>query len=147
MAKTAAATAARQDTARFNHQAVLALADQTTKSREEIAEFLGISARAVRRFLNSPCEAYELERQGVRKRAAWEQINRTKRGRVPFFLQLATEIDVDEDVRAQMVDWRALTTREKVGYYLREGFTGAKMAQLLGISRQAVSKHVAAIRT
>lgn len=146
--RTAAATSALQDSAGFNHKATLVLASRGV-SRDAIAALLGISTRTVRRYLNTPCEAYEVERQEVHKRERWELLQRTKYGRAPVNIEpYLVERDLVDAAEAVWLgeDFSSYRTREKVRRYLVDGQPPAMIARLLGISRQAVSGHVKALR-
>ncbi|MEZ0001313.1 winged helix-turn-helix transcriptional regulator [Sinorhizobium fredii] len=129
------ANQARNETAEFNHKAthVLAWMGWTTCA---IAGELGITQRRVQALVKQPCEALEVERREAKEREAREQAARSTNA--PFF----TEV---KDRKPIWLD-EALPTREKIKRCLRDGKASqAEVARRLGISRQAVSKHVQAL--
>ncbi|PDT48606.1 hypothetical protein CO661_09115 [Sinorhizobium fredii] len=131
------ANQARKETAEFNHKAVHILAGMgwTTCA---IAGELGITQRRAQALRRQPCEALEVERREAGERKAREQAARTS-GALFFTEELL------EDREPVWVD-EALPTREKIKRCLRDGKASqAEVARLLGISRQAVSKHVQAL--
>ncbi|MER9524150.1 hypothetical protein NKI96_11250 [Mesorhizobium sp. M0292] len=146
--------ATRKDTERapeFNHKAALVLRAEGF-SQPASARVLGITDRAVRSHLSQPCEALEAERKGIAWRGRVQRHEVTKRGRAPFdvwaYLK-ATDVPVVADLLG-FDPWTAeglgASTREKVAFYIVDGWTQSEVVALLGISKQAVSKHVAAIK-
>ncbi|MES0047216.1 hypothetical protein [Mesorhizobium sp. M0053] len=146
--------AARKDTERapeFNHKAAFVLRAEGF-SQPASARVLGITDRAVRSHLSQPCEALEAERKGIAWRGRVQRHEVTKRGRAPFdvwaYLK-ATDVPVVADLLG-FDPWTAeglgASNREKVAFYIVDGWTQSEVVALLGISKQAVSKHVAAIK-
>lgn len=144
-----AATAARSEAARFNHKAVHVLGRHGWKV-DGIADLLGISERSVWRHLQEPCDELEQEREEVRKRERIETHMRTKRGKAPFLVEdFIKAHGLLNDAEAAWLgdDWKNVTTKEKVRLYLVDGVASQSwMARRLGLSRQAVSKHVKELR-
>lgn len=129
------ANQARKETAEFNHKAVHILAELgwTTCA---IAGELEITQRRVQALNKLPCKALEVERREAREREA----HAARGADAPFFteelLQGREPIWLDE----------ALPTREKIKRYMQDGrISQAEVSRRLGISRQAVSKHVQAL--
>lgn len=146
--------ATRKDTGRapeFNHKAALVLRAEGF-SQPASAKVLGITDRAVQSHLARPCEALDADRKGIAWRARVQRHEVTKRGRAPFdvwaYLK-ATDVPIVADFLG-FDPWTAegigTSTREKVAFYLVDGWPQTEVAALLGISKQAVSKHVAAIQ-
>lgn len=146
--------ATRKDNERapeFNHKAALVLRAEGF-SQPASAKVLGITDRAVRSHLSQPCEALEAERKGMAWRDRAERHEVTKRGRAPFdvwaFLRAAQPLMVADLLGFD--PWTAegigASTREKVAFYIVDGWSQSEVVALLGISKQAVSKHVAAIK-
>lgn len=130
------ANQARKETAEFNHKAVHIIAELGWTTCD-IAGKLEITQRHVQALVKQPCEALEVERRGVRERGARERLARTS---ASFF----NEAFPEKEPQLQLDP--SLPTREKVKWYLREGkVSQAEAARRLGISRQAVSKHVQAL--
>lgn len=135
----------------FNHKAAHVLSEQG-HSGAAIAAVLGISLRSVRYHLSTPCTALEEERAGAQMRVTWRHLQRTKRGRLPFCVEewlVARGLVPEAEAHwlGSVEDWRALETRDKVEGYMLDGQSQATASRLLGISRQAVSKHVKSLRT
>ncbi|MER8623098.1 hypothetical protein [Mesorhizobium sp. M1143] len=135
----------------FNHKAALVLRAEGF-SQPASAKVLGITDRAVRSHLSQPCEALEAECKGIAWRGRVQRYEVTKRGRAPFdvWARLKTS---KAPVVADLLGfdpWTAegigVGTREKVAFYIVDGWSQSEVAALLGISKQAVSKHVAAIK-
>lgn len=144
--KTGAATISRRDIGEFQHKAVKALAAYGM-SRGTIGETLGVSTRTVRRYQNTPCPAYDLETEREKARRAVEAVNHSA---APF-LSAAEIRQLEEEARNPMrATWDAegarRFTREEVVELHRQGLRAVDIARKLGISRQAVSKHLAVIR-
>lgn len=146
--------ATRKDTERapeLNHKAALVLRTEGF-SQPASAKVLGITDRAVRSHLSRPCEALEAERRGIAWRARVQHHEVTKRGRAPFdvwaYLRAAQPPMVADLLGFD--PWTAegigASTREKVAFYIVDGWSQAEVVALLGISKQAVSKHVAATK-
>ncbi|ARP66528.1 hypothetical protein A9K65_026665 [Mesorhizobium sp. WSM1497] len=124
-----AAAIAKRDSADFNHKAIKALADRGI-GRPAVAELLGLSEGTVRRLQYTPSPAYDAERRERESHRepftsflsdadlAWEGSMRGSRGGMRAAVQ-----DLLEDLLS-----RRLTQRD--------------VAELLGISQQAVSRHV-----
>ncbi|MDX8469222.1 winged helix-turn-helix transcriptional regulator [Mesorhizobium sp. VK23B] len=127
-----AAAAAKRDSAEFNHKAIKALAAKGI-GRAAIAKLLGLSEATVRRIQYTPCPAYDAEMRELREREdhrepstrflsgadiAWEDAMRGSRG----------------DMRAAVQDFLEDLSSGRL--------TQSDVAQLLGISQQAVSRHV-----
>ncbi|WP_164832754.1 helix-turn-helix domain-containing protein [Sinorhizobium meliloti] len=149
-ASLTAANEARKETAEFHHKAVLILAERgwTTCG---IAECLGISQRTVRSLRKLPCEALEREREEKRKREARERYARIKQRNAPFDVGAFLEEEAPHVLKAEEItwlgEWKTLPIRKKVKKYLLDGkVSQVAMARLLGITRQAVSKHVEKLR-
>ena len=146
--------ATRKDTDRapeFNHKATLVLRAEGF-SQPASAKVLGITDRAVRSHLSRPCEALEAEREGMAWRGRVQHHEVTKRRRAPFDVWAhlkAGKAPVVADLLG-FDPWTAegigASTRERVAFYIVDGWSQAEIAGLLGISKQAVSKHAAAIR-
>ncbi|MER9581460.1 hypothetical protein [Mesorhizobium sp. M0276] len=146
--------ATRKDTERapeFNQKAALVLRAEDF-SQPASAKVLGITDRAVRSHLSKPCEALEAERKGIAWRGHVQRYEATKRGRAPFDVAAylkAGKVPMVADLLG-FDPWTAegigASTREKVAFYIVDGWSQSEMVALLGISKQAVSKHVAAIK-
>lgn len=134
------ANLARKQAAEFKHKAAHIWAELgwTTCA---IAGELKLSSRRVQTLIKQPCKALEVERREAAEREAREQAARTSSA--PFF----TEEWPDEDREPIWLkaDWE-VPTREKIKRYMQNGkVSQAEIARRLGISRQAVSKHVEAL--
>ncbi|MEY9584063.1 winged helix-turn-helix transcriptional regulator [Sinorhizobium fredii] len=135
---TGRANQARKEEAEFRHKAVHILTEMgwTTCA---IAGELGITQRRVQALLKQPCEALEVERREAGEREAREQAARTSSA--PFFTEGWPAEENLEPI--WLKEDREAPTREKVKRYLQDGkVSQAEIARRLGISRQAVSKHV-----
>ncbi|MER9190246.1 hypothetical protein [Mesorhizobium australicum] len=146
--------ATRKDTERapeFNHKAVLVLRSGGF-SQPATAKVLGITDRAVRSHLSRPCEALKGEREGIAWRDHVQRYEVTKRGRAPFdvwaYLRAAQPPVVTDlfGFDPWTAEGTGASTREKVAFYIVDGWSQSEVVALLGISKQAVSKHVAAIK-
>lgn len=128
------AKAMAEDTTRapeFHHKAALVLSERGM-SGPAISKVLGISLRSVRAHLARPCPALEAEREGTTRRLRREHFSQSRHGHVPF--------SPDDG------PFRQLRTRDKVRLYLADGVVSQRqMARLMGITQQAVSKHVRTI--
>lgn len=146
--------ASRKDTERapeFNHKAAHVLRAKGF-SQPASAKVLGITDRTVRSHLSQPCEPLEAERKGIAWRGRVQRFEATKRGRAPFDVAahlMAAQVPIVADLLG-FDPWTAegigASTREKVAFYVVDGWSQSEVAKLLGISKQAVSKHVAAIK-
>ncbi|MDG4896492.1 winged helix-turn-helix domain-containing protein [Mesorhizobium sp. WSM4976] len=124
-----AASAAKRDQGEFNHKAVKALTTNGIE-RSAIAALLGLSEATARRLQYTPCPAYDEERRDRENRRApctrflsdadiaWEEIMQGTRG------------DMRATIQGFLED---LSSRR---------LTQGDVAKLLGISQQAVSRHV-----
>lgn len=132
------ANQARKEGAEFNHKAVHILAELgwTTCA---IAGKLEITQRHVQALIKQPCKALAVERREAREREA----QAARDANAPFF----TEAFPEKEPPLQLDP--SLPTGEKVRRYMRDMQNGrvsqAEVARRLGISRQAVSKHVQAL--
>ncbi|TIN71367.1 MAG: hypothetical protein E5Y30_11870 [Mesorhizobium sp.] len=111
------------------------------------ARVLGISLRSVRSHLGRPSATLAAERQEVAKREAIENHNRAKRGKAPFdveaYLVANGMITEAEAVWLGDEPFGSLPTKERVRRYRVDGILSQKrIAKLLGVTRQAVSKIV-----
>lgn len=146
--------ATRKDPARsgeFNQKASHVLR-RNGFTQPAAAKVLGISERMVRHYQSKPCPALETERAEAHQRTRWEQLSRTKRGSAPFdvwaYLRAAQPPLVANLLGFDpwAVEGIGSTTKERVTFYLMDGWTPVEISRLLGITRQAVDKHVRAIR-
>lgn len=148
------ARAVKQDNERdpnFHHQATVILADQGY-SGPAIARTLGISLRSVRSFLSKPSAALEEERKEIAWRDRVEVHCRTRQGRAPFdvwaYLAAVRPPIIAEDLGFDPWSEEDIgsSTREKVAFYLMDGWSQSEIAGLLKVTQQAVSKHAQKIK-
>lgn len=124
-----AASAAKRDQGEFNHKAVKALAARGI-GRSAIAALLGLSEATARRLQYTPCPAYDEERR--------EPENR----RAPSALFLSdADIAWEDTMQGSRGGMRA-TVQGFLEDLSSRRLTQGDVAKLLGISQQAVSRHV-----
>lgn len=146
--------ATRNDTERapeFNHKATHVMRSGGF-SQPASAKVLGITDRAVRSYLSRPCKALEAECKEVAWRDRVSHHEATKRGRAPFDVWAYLR-EVEPPLVAALLGFNpwvkedtGSTTRERVAFYLMDGWSQAETARMLCVSKQAVSKHAAAIK-
>lgn len=135
----ARANQARKETAEFNHKAAHILVELGWTTCATAGE-LGITQRHVQALIKQPCEALEVERWAVKEREVQVACGVGS----PFFTE--TFPDGPPKDREPICLDEALPTREKVKLCMQDGrISQAEIARRLGISRQAVSKHVQAL--
>ncbi|MCZ7453504.1 hypothetical protein [Rhizobium rhizogenes] len=130
--RTTNATITLRETAEFNHKAILVLRDYGT-TRADMVRIMGLSERTVRRYLNSPCPAYEIEKQEAEERRKREAYNRTRRGHIRFWRE-------DDYLTEKAIYLRGL--RAEIERLWAEDMSQTGIAFELGISRQVVGYHL-----
>ncbi|MBZ9977809.1 MarR family transcriptional regulator [Mesorhizobium sp. BR-1-1-10] len=124
-----AASAAKRDQGEFNHKAVKALTARGI-GRSTIAALLGLSEATARRLQYTPCPAYDNERREPENRSA------------PTALFLSdADIEWEETMQGSRGDMRT-TIQSFLEDLSSRRLTQGDVAKLLGISQQAVSRHV-----
>lgn len=131
-----AASQARTETGEFNHKAAYALGRLGIYRSDVIGEVLGVDRRTVQRHLGTPCPADIVEMVEVQQRKEYEQSQCTG---VPFRFDF---VGTPEEAET----WCSSGVRQEIRYHLSRGTTQSDIARLLGMSRQAVSKHVKKLR-
>lgn len=135
------ASTARRDIGEFNHLAVLTM-HQQGHTRDAIAEALGLSLRSVRRYINTPCEAFDQQRHGIAWRGRVERYERSgRRSSAPFLVVEYLKDRIPPEQAVWLDDLHF--TKDRVAFYLFNGMTQSAIARKLGITRQTVSQHVA----
>lgn len=134
----------------FNQKAVQVLHEEG-HSGPAIASILGISLRAARGYLTKPCPALEAECNQTKERARQEHFAKTEQGTAPFdiwaYLSETKPPIVVDLLGFDPWDVDISTTKEKVTFYLSNGWTPAEISRVLpNVSPQAIAKHVKAIR-